>query len=321
MPAVTRDTLTLPRIPVEPDAVDRPVRSLTIAPSGFEGEGFPVRRAFAGVTLADLDPFVHMDQMGEVEYAPGEPKGTPWHPHRGFETVTYMIDGTFQHQDSHGGGGVITDGATQWMTAGAGILHIETPPEQLVISGGLFHGIQLWVNLPSRDKFVPPRYQSLEGEQVSLLSSSDGGSLVRVIAGDVAGYKGPGSTHTPIAVVHATLSPGAQLVLPWARDFNALVYVLAGEGAVGTEMRPAQYGQLAVFGPGDQITVRAGESQESRSPNMEVLILGGQPIGEPVAAYGPFVMTTRDELVKAFEDYQSGRLGTIPANALMPYSG
>src|SRR5436853_5478329 len=195
MPAVTADTLALPRLP-EPgsEAIERPVKSITTAPRGFEGEGFPVRRAFAGVELADLDPFIHMDQMGEVDYGPGEPRGTSWHPHRGFETVTYMIDGTFQHQDSHGGGGVITDGATQWMTAGGGILHIETPPEQLVISGGLFHGIQLWVNLPARDKMVAPRYQSLEGAQVTLLSSADGGALVRLISGQLAGVNGPGDT-------------------------------------------------------------------------------------------------------------------------------
>ena len=143
---------------------------MTTAPHGLEGEGFPVRRAFAGVPMADLDPFIHMDQMGEVEYGPGEPKGTPWHPHRGFETVTYMIDGTFQHQDSIGGGGLITDGATQWMTAGAGILHIERPPDDLVASGGLFHGIQLWVNLPAADKWVAPRYQDIEPEAVTLLS-------------------------------------------------------------------------------------------------------------------------------------------------------
>jgi quercetin 2,3-dioxygenase len=149
MPAVTADTLTLPRLETpSPEQVDRPVRSVTTAPAGFEGEGFPVRRAFAGVDPRDLDPFIHMDQMGEIDYAPMEPKGTDWHPHRGFETVTYMIDGTFQHQDSHGGGGVIRDGATQWMTAGSGILHIETPPERLVVSGGLFHGVQLWVNVP-----------------------------------------------------------------------------------------------------------------------------------------------------------------------------
>src|SRR4051812_44104823 len=209
MPAVTADTLTLPRIETPaPEQAERPVRSVTTAPRGFEGEGFPVRRAFAGVDTRDLDPFIHMDQMGEVDYAPGEPRGTSWHPHRGFETVTYMLDGTFQHQDSHGGGGVITDGATQWMTAGGGILHIETPPEQLVVSGGLFHGLQLWGNLPARDKLATPRYQSLEGEQVALLSTSDGGALVRIIAGDVAGHHGPGSTHTPISFVHATVSAG-----------------------------------------------------------------------------------------------------------------
>src|SRR6266511_4515183 len=151
MPAVTESDVTvLPRVDRPDPAVvtERAVRSVTSAPSGFEGEGFPVRRAFAGVDLRELDPFVHMDQMGEVEYAPGEPKGTPWHPHRGFETVTYIIDGTFVHQDSNGGGGTITNGDTQWMTAGAGILHIERPPEHLVVSGGLFHGIQLLVNLP-----------------------------------------------------------------------------------------------------------------------------------------------------------------------------
>jgi redox-sensitive bicupin YhaK (pirin superfamily) len=322
MPAVTADTLALPRIHVVPtDSTERPVRSVTTAPSGYEGEGFPVRRAFAGVDLRDLDPFIHMDQMGEVDYAPGEPRGTAWHPHRGFETVTYMIDGTFQHQDSHGGGGVITDGATQWMTAGAGILHIETPPEALVMSGGLFHGIQLWVNLPSRTKMTPPRYQSLEGGQVTLLSSPDGGALVRVIAGDVAGHRGPGSTHTPISVVHATVSPGARLNLPWHPGFNALLYVLAGSGHVGAERRPARAGQLTVFGPGDHLSVAAADHQQPNTAHLEVLILGGRPIREPVAAYGPFVMNTRAELIQAVEDYQAGRLGVVPADALMPHTG
>src|SRR5437763_11840984 len=163
MPAVTADTLSLPRGPgPAPEARPRPVTSVTTAPRGSEGEGFPVRRAFAGVAQEALDPFIHMDEMGEVDYGPGEPRGTSWHPHRGFETVTYMLDGTFQHQDSHGGGGLITDGATQWMTAGGGILHIETPPEDLVVAGGLFHGFQLWVNLPATDKLRPPGYQALE---------------------------------------------------------------------------------------------------------------------------------------------------------------
>jgi redox-sensitive bicupin YhaK (pirin superfamily) len=316
MPAVSVDNLlTLPSIPAPDPAVaaERPVLTVTTAPSGFEGEGFPVRRAFAGVDQRFLDPFVHMDQMGEVDYGPGEPKGTPWHPHRGFETVTYMIDGTFQHRDSTGGGGLITNGATQWMTAGAGILHIERPPEALVQSGGLFHGIQLWVNLPAAEKWVPPRYQDIKADRVALLASADGGALVRLVAGEVAGHAGPGMTHTPISLAHATLNPGARLVLPWPRDFNALVYGLAGRGSVGSGRRPLKMGQLAVFGDGDFLRIAAAERQESRAPNFDVLILGGRPIGEPVAWYGPFVMSSKAELAQAFEDYQAGRMGTIPA--------
>ncbi len=318
MPAVTVDNpLSLPRI-LQPDPTvtsERPVVSVTSAPSGFEGEGFPVRRAFAGIDTATLDPFIHMDQMGEVEYAPGEPRGTAWHPHRGFETVTYMIDGTFQHQDSTGGGGLITNGDTQWMTAGAGILHIERPPEALVASGGLFHGVQLWVNLPKEDKWAAPAYQDIRAEGVTLLSSDGGGALVRVIAGDVAGHQGPGSTHTPIAIAHATLSPGAQLALPWRVDFNALVYALAGQGTVGSEVRPFRMGQLAVLAKGDVINLAADPTQESRAANLDVLVLGGRPIGEPVVAYGPFVMNTKAEVIQAMEDYQAGRLGRAPASA------
>ncbi len=317
MPAVTvEDVSALPRIAVADatGSVERPVRSVTTAPSGLEGEGFPVRRAFAGVDLAALDPFVHMDQMGEVEYGPGEPKGTPWHPHRGFETVTYIIDGTFQHQDSNGGGGVITNGDTQWMTAGRGILHIERPPEALVASGGLFHGIQLWVNLSSKDKWSPPRYQDIRRDQVALLSSDDAGALVRVIAGQIGDHGGPGVTYSPMAMVHATITPGSRLVLPWPKNFNALVYVLSGTGTAGSAGQPIGSGQLAVFGAGDHLELRAGERQESRAPNLDVIVLGGQPIGEPVAAYGPFVMNTRAEIQQAFEDYEKGLLGTIPAD-------
>jgi redox-sensitive bicupin YhaK (pirin superfamily) len=316
MPAVTADTRTLPRLEGPFDiAGERTVASVTTAPTGLEGEGFPVHRAFAGVPLARLDPFVHMDQMGAVDYAPGEPKGTPWHPHRGFETVTYMIDGEFAHQDSHGGGGLITNGATQWMTAGGGILHIETPPEALVVAGGLFHGIQLWVNLPAKDKMIPPAYQGLEAEAVTLLASADAGSLVRVIAGEVGGRAGPGSTHTPMALVHATVASGGQLQLPWIAEFNALAYILAGSGRAGAEGRPARSGQLVVFGTGDWLSVRAGDRSD-----LEVLILGGQPIGERVAMFGPFVMNTKAELGQAMEDFQDGRFGTIPPNALMPYA-
>jgi redox-sensitive bicupin YhaK (pirin superfamily) len=315
MPAVTADTMTLPRIPLPDPAVarQRPVVSVTTAPKGFEGEGFPVRRAFAGVSLETLDPFIHMDQMGEVLYEAHEAKGTPWHPHRGFETVTYIIDGEFAHSDSNGGGGLITNGDTQWMTAGAGILHIEVPPEHLVLSGGLFHGFQLWVNLPKVLKWAPPRYQDIRSSRVSLLSSDDGGALVRVIAGELAGHPGPGATHTPINLVHATVTPGASLTLPWRADFNSLVYVMAGRGTVGPNGRPIEMGQLAVLGSGETVTVTAAQHQEGRAPNLDVLFLGGAPIREPVVAYGPFVMNTKAELVQAFEDYQAGRLGTIPA--------
>lgn len=318
MPAVTVDNvLALPRVP----ALDarqvrlRPVRSLTTAPSALEGEGFPVRRAFAGVPLADLDPFVHLDQMGAVEYGPGEPKGTPWHPHRGFETVTYMIDGAFEHRDSTGGGGLITNGDTQWMTAGAGILHIERPPEPLVARGGLFHGLQLWVNLPRARKWVPPRYQDIRGQAVALLASPDGGALLRLIAGELAGHRGPGVTHTPVTLVHATLQPGAEVDLPWPAAFNALVYALSGQGYVGAERRPLREGQLAVLGPGAAIRLGAARQQDSRAPAFDVYLLGGQPIGEPVVVYGPFVMNTRAEIAQAFADYRAGRLGTIPPDA------
>lgn len=322
MPAVTvEDVTALARIPQPgPQAVDRPVRSVTTAPSGYEGEGFPVRRAFAGADLHDLDPFVHMDQMGEVEYAPGEPKGTAWHPHRGFETVTYIIDGIFEHADSQGGGGTITNGDTQWMTAGRGVLHIERPPEHLVVSGGLFHGLQLWVNLPAARKWAKPRYQDLRSGEAVLLTTPDGGALVRVIAGDVAGHQGPGSTYTPMTMLHATVSPGATLRLPWRADFNALVYVLSGTGAVGNERRPVSTGQLAVFGPGDAITIGGAVQQESRHPALDVVVLGGAPLREPVAWGGPFVMNTREEVRQAFEDYRAGRLGSIPAEHL-PHAG
>ena len=314
MPAVTvDDVLTLPRLPaLDASSRERPVVSVTTAPSGFEGEGFPVKRAFAGVDLRLLDPFVHLDQMGEVDYAPGEPRGTAWHPHRGFETVTYMIDGEMAHQDSNGGGGLISNGDTQWMTAGAGILHIETPPEHLVTSGGLFHGFQLWVNLPAAAKWSDPRYQDIRGSRVALLSSDDGGALVRVIAGDIAGHAGPGSTYTPITLAHATLSPGAELTLPWRPDFNALVYALSGKGSVGASRAPLRGGQLAVFGAGDALTVRADTSQDSHMPALDVLVLGGRPIQEPLAWAGPFVMNTEAEVRQAFADFQAGRLGSIP---------
>ncbi len=205
------------------------------------------------------------------------------------------------------------DGATQWMTAGAGIVHSEMPTEQIVAKGGLFHGTQLWVNLPQAQKWAPPRYQDIEADKVVLLSSEDGGALVRVIAGDLASQRGPGSTRTPITYAHASLSPEARLRVPWRPDFNALVYVLAGHGTVGGDRLPIREGQLAVLGQGDVVTITSDPRPESRSPTMEVLLLGGRPIGEPVAWYGPFVMNTRDEIIQAIQDYQAGRMGRIPA--------
>jgi len=316
MPAVTvENPLVLPRVetPDPTTTVPRPVVQVATAPEGFEGEGFPVRRAFARVHTSLLDPFIMMDQMGEVEYAAGEPKGTPWHPHRGFETVTYLIDGKFIHRDSTGGGGALGDGDTQWMTAGSGILHIETPPEDLVVSGGLFHGLQLWVNLPASDKLIRPKYQDISGSNVKLLASPDGGTLLRLIAGSIGGVDGPGTTHTPITMIHATLNPGASVTLPWRGDFNALVYALNGRGTAGAEKRPFGMGKAVVFGEGDSITITADPTQESRSPNLDVVILGGRPIREPVAHYGPFVMNSHRELQQALEDFQSGKFGQIPA--------
>jgi quercetin 2,3-dioxygenase len=316
MPALTvADPLTLPAVDVDEASPPRyrKVERVIDAIKTFEGEGFPVRRPFPGLERAVADPFILLDQMGEVQYAPGEAKGAPDHPHRGFETVTYMIDGEFVHRDSTGGGGVIANGDTQWMTAGAGIVHSEMPPEKLIRSGGLFHGVQLWVNLPAAEKWEKPRYQDIAASSVALLRSADGGALVRVIAGELAGHKGPGVTHTPITYAHVTLLPGSRLDVPWRADFNALVYALGGSGSVGAERVSLRSGQLAVFGPGDALRIDGGERQDSRSATFDVLLLGGRPIGEPVVQYGPFVMNTREEIMQAILDYQSGKMGSIPA--------
>ena len=325
MPAITADTLKLTRMGLITGRA-RSVAGVTYGPQAYEGDGFPVTRAFAGISYADLDPFIHMDQMGEVEYAPLEPRGTSWHPHRGFETFTYMIDGTFQHQDNHGGGGIIKDGATQYMTAGSGVLHIETPPAELVMSGGVFHGIQLWINLPSHAKMAAPNYQSLEGGDVTLLASQDGGSLIRVIAGEVEGHRGPGKSFTPITVVHVSVAPGASVSLPWNPEFNALAYVLAGSGRVGedsetTQSAPIRTGGMAVLRDGDRVVLTADETQDARYGSLEVFLIGGQPIREPVVAYGPFVMNTKQQILDAMDDFNYGRFGQIPDDALQPFHG
>ena len=319
MPATTADPLTLPRLNAPAVPQLRKVSKIVNAPQAYEGEGFPVRRAFAGLTMADIDPFVHMDQMGEVDYAPGEPKGTPWHPHRGFETFTYLIDGNFQHQDSHGGGGTILEGGTQYMTAGGGVLHIETPPEALVMSGGLFHGVQLWINLPKKKKLMDPQYQDLQGRDSAMVTSSDGGAILRVLAGELDGHKGPGISHTPLVITHLTLVPGASIDIPWREDFNALAYVLTGRGSIGPEGHPIRSGQNVVLIDGNVLHITAAPSHDINHPNLEMFIIGGLPLREPVIQYGPFVMNSKEEVIQAFEDYQAGRFGHIPANAIQPH--
>ena len=292
----------------------RPIKRLIKAKPTVEGAGVHLRRAFGFGNTGDFDPFLLLD-----DFRNDRPEhylaGFPWHPHRGIETITYVLAGSVEHGDSLGNQGVIAAGDVQWMTAGSGILHIETPPEALVVKGGLFHGLQLWVNLPARSKMIEPRYQNLEPDLVSLLTTADAGSLIRVIAGEIDGHTGPGGTHTPITVAHATVQPGERMTLPWNPAYNALGYVLAGDGTVGAESHPVSTGNLVVFGPGDSFTFTAGNSA------LELYLLGGQPIREPVAQYGPFVMNTRAELQQAFDDFQAGRLGTVPPDGLRPYRG
>ncbi len=317
MPAVTpRQWTTLPTVK-EPDqgAKERAILHLVTAPSLLEGAGFPVRRPWPTreIGFRQADPFLLLDHLGAVEYAPGEAKGAPWHPHRGFETVTYIMDGAMEHHDSQGGGGMIQNGDTQWMTAGSGILHDEMPPEELVSRGGLFHGIQLWVNLPQKLKWTPPRYQSLEASRVTLLASEHGDALLRVIAGNLAGYQGPGVTWIPVTVIHASIEPGARLRLPWPKQFNTLAYVLAGAGTVGPDAVLIHEGQGVQFGEGEALTMTASQTAEGPSQRLEILLLGGEPIGEPIASYGPFVMNSHADIVQAFDDYKTGKMGSVPA--------
>lgn len=319
MPAVTvEDTLVLPRIP-RPDpaaSVARSVGKLITAPRQTEGAGFTVRRPFPGLlSMAEADPFLLLDHVGPQVNAPEEAKGAPWHPHRGFETVSYILDGEIAHHDTNGGGGVIGEGDTQWMTAGGGILHDELPTEKMYRGGGPAHMVQLWVNLPPELKMTQARYQSITKDALRLLTSDDGGALIRLIAGDVAGFSGPGVTHTPITYAHVTLAPGAQLAVPWNDAYTAFAYPLTGRGSAGAEGRPIEAGQLVVFGPGDHILVRAADGQ---AEPLDVLLLGGLPIRAPISHYGPFVMNTRAEIAQAIEDYEAGRLGIIPADQLAP---
>ena len=307
MPAVTPTDLSVLPVLEEVEGTPRAVQSIVAAQASFEGAGFPVYRPFPQSRAEQLvtDPFLMLDEMGPVEYGPGEAKGAPDHPHRGFETVTYLLDGEMEHRDSTGGGGVLRGGDTQWMTAGAGLVHSEMPTEKM-LQGGLMHGVQLWVNLPRADKLTPPRYQDLTGDKLTLARTADGRALVRLIAGDIGGQSGPGSTHTPIVYAHATIEAGGRLSVAWPDTYNALVYVLRGRVRGGDDARTAGEHELAVLGrEGDTVVVAADETAD-------VLLLGGRPLREPVAWYGPFVMNTKQELLDSLDLFERGELGTIP---------
>jgi redox-sensitive bicupin YhaK (pirin superfamily) len=286
--------------------MSRGVAAIVPATRAVEGGGFVVTRPFPTPSLSMLDPFLLLDEMGPADYAPGEAKGAPDHPHRGFETVTYALAGEFAHEDSAGHHGRMGPGDVQWMTAGSGVVHSEMPSARILEEGGRVHGVQLWVNLPQADKMVPPRYQDLRAQDIPVVGT-EGGGAARVIAGDVLGVQGPARTHTPIVYVHASLPGGASVTVPAPAGWTAFAYVLEGAGRFGPVRTEAGAAHLVLFDHGDRVEVAGAEGDLP----LEVLVLAGRPLREPVARYGPFVMNTRDELVEAFDDYQAGRLGAI----------
>jgi redox-sensitive bicupin YhaK (pirin superfamily) len=271
-----------------------------------EGGGFIVHRPFPTRMLMDFDPFLLLDEIGPIDYAPGEAKGAPDHPHRGFETVTYVLEGQFGHKDSAGHSGTLHAGDVQWMTAGAGVVHSEMPDPEFVRSGGRVHGLQLWVNLPRSDKMIAPRYQEMPSAQIPVATSEDGQVSVKVIAGEALGVAAAIETRTPILYQHFTLQPGAQIVHAVPANYRVFAYALSGKGFYGEARREVGARQMVVFGnDGETVTLAAGEEP------LEVLLLGGVPLKEPVVRYGPFVMNTEDEIRQAVTDYQAGRMGQI----------
>lgn len=275
----------------------------------LEGAGFVVRRPLPAPGLVALDPFLLIDEMGPVDYGPGEATGAPDHPHRGFETVTYVLEGEVMHEDSAGHRGTIRPGGVQWMTAGAGIVHSETPSPGVLEKGGRAHGFQIWVNLPARLKMSRPRYQELDADEIPRARSDDGLAEVKVIAGEALGAESAIATHTPIVYQDWSLAPGADVTLPLDAAQRVLVYVFSGSARVGNAGTLVEDGQLALLGAGESVRLR-GSSAAAR-----LLLLAGAPLGEPVARYGPFVMNTQEELIEAFRDYQSGRMGEITRTA------
>lgn len=284
----------------------RSVRKVIPAIETLEGAGFLVHRPFPTSALDQFDPFLLLDEMGPADLAPGEAKGAPDHPHRGFETVTYMLEGRMEHRDSQGNSGQLGPGDVQWMTAGSGVIHSEMPEASFAARGGRMHGFQLWVNLPARDKMMRPRYQEVSGSQIPVGRSADGAVTVRVVAGESLGASAVIATRTPIVYLDCRLESGASLAQPVLPEFRAFAYVVEGQGLFGPEGRAAREHQLVLFGDGDEVLIQAAPGASLR-----VLLIAGVPLGEPVARYGPFVMNTRAEIEQALDDYQSGRLGEI----------
>jgi len=287
----------------------RSVAKIVEAARQLEGAGLAVNRPFPNQAMALFDPFLLLDEMGPMELAPGEAKGAPDHPHRGFETVTYMVSGRMEHRDSHGNAGRLGPGDVQWMTAGAGVVHSEMPAEDFQRQGGRMHGFQLWVNLPRRDKMIRPHYQEIPAAGIPVGASVDGKATVRVIAGESMGHKAVIDTRTPIIYLHFTIKPGGRVVQRVPAEYNAFAYVFGGEGRFGREEKTAEEHRMVVFaGDGDAVSIAA---PNNTSAPLEVLLIGGVPLGEPVARYGPFVMNTKEEIIQAFEDYRAGRMGEI----------
>jgi redox-sensitive bicupin YhaK (pirin superfamily) len=288
--------------------MERPVISVIDSIRTLEGGGFPVRRPFPSRDLMQLDPFLLLDHLGPVTWGPGEGIGAPDHPHRGFETVTYLLSGGFQHKDSAGHAGKLTPGDVQWMTAGSGVVHSELPSEEFMRHGGVMHGFQIWVNLPARDKMMKPHYQEIPAAGIPQALSADGKVKVRVVAGESMGVSAVIETRTPIIYLHFTIQPGGEVTQQVPAGYNALVYLISGEVRAGKEHRSIHEGQMAQLGDGD--TIRLAVASDATAP-ADFLLLAGQPLNEPVARYGPFVMNTEAEIRQAFNDYQSGRMGRI----------
>ncbi|MEF8793310.1 pirin family protein [Thiohalorhabdus sp.] len=289
------------------ERTERPLAQRLTGTHTQEGAGFPVRRPFPGHGLQMVDPFLLLDEMGPKDWAPGQAQGAPDHPHRGFETVTYMLDGRFEHRDSFGFSGQLNPGDVQWMTAGAGVVHSEMPEETLRRDGGRVHGIQLWVNLPATDKWVQPRYQDTPAERIPEVTGDWG--RARVIAGEALGASAVIETRIPILYLHLTIEPGHEVTVEVPAAYQGFVYPLAGSGTVSVGDNALADGELGLLGEGEP--VRLGAPAGTDQP-ADLLLVAGRPLGEPVARYGPFVMTNREEIDQAFQDFRDGRMGEIP---------